>query len=114
MSEPNDAGCMVILVSEEEEEFPLPWKAAIQSDLVRHAVTDGDDEDDDPGDDIKEIEPIKMIRVNSPCLKKVVEFLMHHSEDPMHEIAHPLPADTFEQVSSGRCLVPLFPVHDQI
>ena len=91
-------GRSVILVSEDEEQFSLPWKAAIQSELIRLAVTDDDEEDEEDNTADEHIEPIKMHRISSPCLKKVVEFLVHHSEDPMHEIRHPLPADSFNQV----------------
>jgi hypothetical protein len=85
----------ITLVSEDEQHFTLPIGAAMQSVLLKDIITT-----DEEGFD--HTEHISMTRISGRCLEKVVAFLKHHHKEPLVEIAHPLPADSFDQVSAGR------------
>ena len=52
-------------------------------------------EDDD--DDVSP-EDVEIVKVDSPCLEKVVEFLKHYHEEPLNEIKTPLEENTFDGV----------------
>ena len=106
----NDAtdatGRKVTLIGEGGETFEIPLKAAKASILIKDTVSADEGAEDGTGDEQMTLEPINMPRVKGACLKKIVEFLIHHSEDPMKEIPHPLPADTFSEVRAARARKP--------
>ncbi|GKY93073.1 hypothetical protein MPSEU_000275600 [Mayamaea pseudoterrestris] len=85
---------MVTLSGSDGGEFVLPFKAAIQSILLKDTLLVDEDEEEPH---TPPTETIALERVKSETLTKVVEFLKHHENDPMPEIPHPLPHDTFEQ-----------------
>ena len=99
----------VTLLGGDGKAFTLPFKAAIQSVLVKDTLSGYEEEgvdEDEEGDDAEKpvvYEPIEMQRVSSSTLEKIVDFLKHHDEEPINEIPHPLPADTFEQVRCCCC-----------
>jgi hypothetical protein len=43
-------------------------------------------------------EDVELIKVESACLEKVVEFLKHHEKEPMNQITTPLEETTFDGV----------------
>jgi len=86
----NDAGPAIKLTSKEGESFELPYAAARLSQTVKDACG-GDDDDETPED-------VEILKVGTPCLEKVVEFLKHHHTEPLSEIKTPLEDNTFEGV----------------
>jgi len=67
-----------------------PYAAARLSQTVKDACG-GDDDDETPED-------VEILKVGTPCLEKVVEFLKHHHTEPLSEIKTPLEDNTFEGV----------------
>jgi S-phase kinase-associated protein 1 len=67
-----------------------PYKAARLSQTVKDAC--GDDDDNGSPEDVD------IIKVDSSCLQKVVEFLKHYDEEPLTEIKTPLEENTFDGV----------------
>jgi len=57
-------------------------------------VKDACGDDDDNGSP----EDVEIIKVDSSCLQKVVEFLKHYDEEPLKEIKTPLEENTFDGV----------------
>jgi hypothetical protein len=108
--DPQEDKTVVTLASADGETFVLPYKAAIQSVLVKDTLPGADDDFVTVGDDEEEsldnqeavFETIEIPRVSGACLGMVVEFLKHHAIEPVSEIPHPLPHDTFEQVRRFR------------
>ena len=97
----------VTLIGGDGTEFTLPFRAAIQSELVKDTFSnvvqdvieeEDDDDDEDANDQPAALEPMELKRVCSATLEKIVEFLKHHYEEPIDEIPHPLPANSFEEV----------------
>jgi hypothetical protein len=41
---------------------------------------------------------VECARVSGECLEQIVKFLKKNIEDPLNEIPHPLPADSFREV----------------
>jgi hypothetical protein len=64
--------------------------AAKLSQLVSDATEKFDDQDTTPD--------VEILKVESECLKKVVEFLEHYDKEPLDEIKTPLNDNTFEGV----------------
>eukprot|EP00541_Cyclophora_tenuis_P015419 CAMPEP_0116551230 /NCGR_PEP_ID=MMETSP0397-20121206/5851_1 /TAXON_ID=216820 /ORGANISM="Cyclophora tenuis, Strain ECT3854" /LENGTH=158 /DNA_ID=CAMNT_0004076117 /DNA_START=58 /DNA_END=531 /DNA_ORIENTATION=+ len=75
----------VTLKSKDGKDFTVPSKAASLSQLVRDSMEDDSD-------------AINVMRVDSTCLEKVVEFLVHHDEEAMKEIPTPLGGNKFEEI----------------
>lgn len=69
-------------------QFCLLLKAKL-SQLVFDASENKEDDDDSD---------VPIIKVESECLKKVVEFLKHYEQEPLNEIKTPLEDNTFEGV----------------
>ncbi|KAL7517288.1 hypothetical protein ACHAWX_002219 [Stephanocyclus meneghinianus] len=69
-------------------QFCLLLKAKL-SQLVFDASENKEDDDDSD---------VPIIKVESECLKKVVEFLKHYEQEPLKEIKTPLEDNTFEGV----------------
>ena len=67
-----------------------PYAAARLSHVVRDAQAEEDDGVIDTPEDVQ------IIKVESRCLEKVVEFLKHYHEEPLVEIKTPLEDNTFE------------------
>ena len=67
-----------------------PYAAA----RLAHVVRDANDENDDG--EIDSPEDVEILKVESPCLEKVVEFLKHYHEEPLTEIKTPLEDNTFD------------------
>jgi S-phase kinase-associated protein 1 len=78
------------LVSKTGEKFEVSYKAAKLSQLVSDATEKFDDQDTTPD--------VEILKVESECLKKVVEFLEHYDKEPLDEIKTPLNDNTFEGV----------------
>lgn len=76
---------VVTLKSKDGKEYTVPTGAASLSTLVRDSMED-------------ENEAINVMRVESKCLEKVVEFLVHHDEEAMKEIPTPLGGNKFEDI----------------
>jgi len=57
-------------------------------------VKDACGDDDDNGNP----EDVDIIKVDSSCLEKVVEFLKHYDDEPLKEIKTPLEENTFDGV----------------
>eukprot|EP00566_Odontella_aurita_P026471 CAMPEP_0113542190 /NCGR_PEP_ID=MMETSP0015_2-20120614/9465_1 /TAXON_ID=2838 /ORGANISM="Odontella" /LENGTH=177 /DNA_ID=CAMNT_0000442211 /DNA_START=308 /DNA_END=838 /DNA_ORIENTATION=- /assembly_acc=CAM_ASM_000160 len=96
---PNDCETVdervVKLRSKDGDEFELSAKAAKLSALIKTSIEcDEEDEDEDDQEPIV----VDMLKVESSCLEKVVEFLEHHSEDPMDAIETPLNGNTLDEV----------------
>jgi len=75
------------LVSQEEEKFVVPRKVAIMSELVKTMV-EGD----------REEKEIPLPNVKALTLKKVVEYMKYHSENPPKEIEKPLKSANMAEV----------------
>ena len=67
-----------------------PYAAA----RLSHVVRDANDENDDG--DIDSPEDVQILKVESRCLEKVVEFLNHYHKEELAEIKTPLEDNTFE------------------
>ena len=59
--------------------------------MVKDAQACEEDENASPED-------VELIKVESACLEKVVDFLKHHEIEPMNEITTPLSENSFEGV----------------
>lgn len=68
-----------------------PFKAARLSQVVVDAQAEDDEENENPDD-------VDIVKVDSRCLEKVVEFLKHYDEEPLVEIKTPLEENTFDGV----------------
>jgi len=69
-----------------------PYVAARLSQTVKDAQPcEDDDENESPED-------VEIVKVDTPCLEKVVEFLKHYNEDALKEIKTPLEDNTFDGV----------------
>ena len=68
-----------------------PYAAARLSQTVKDAQSCEEDDNDDPED-------VEIVKVDTACLEKVVEFLKHHQEEPLTEIKTPLEENTFDGV----------------
>mmetsp|Transcript_3559 Transcript_3559/g.5563 ORF Transcript_3559/g.5563 Transcript_3559/m.5563 type:complete len:166 (+) Transcript_3559:416-913(+) len=71
---------------------PRPYEAARLSQTVKDAQPCEDDEDNESPEDVE------ILKVDSPCLEKVVEFLKHYQEDALKDIKTPLEDNTFDGV----------------
>jgi len=71
--------------------YPRSYAAARLSQTVKDAQGHEDDDTVPPED-------VEILKVESACLEKVVEFLKHHEIEPMTEITTPLSENTFEGV----------------
>eukprot|EP00584_Thalassiosira_punctigera_P009585 CAMPEP_0172547008 /NCGR_PEP_ID=MMETSP1067-20121228/16650_1 /TAXON_ID=265564 ORGANISM="Thalassiosira punctigera, Strain Tpunct2005C2" /NCGR_SAMPLE_ID=MMETSP1067 /ASSEMBLY_ACC=CAM_ASM_000444 /LENGTH=180 /DNA_ID=CAMNT_0013334025 /DNA_START=43 /DNA_END=585 /DNA_ORIENTATION=- len=91
MTDKNE-GPTIKLISRGGESFELPYAAARLSQTVKDAQPCEDDEDNDSPEDVE------ILKVDTPCLEKVVEFLKHHQIEPLNEIKTPLEDNTFEGV----------------
>ena len=119
---------MVKLVSADGGEFELSLDAAMHSQLIRNTFNRGEDDEDDDDDDalahsaatspdggsssrnnnnnnsgsegllLLQQQPIELLRVGKRCLEKVVDFLKHYHDEPLHDIPTPLQGSTFEEV----------------
>lgn len=75
---------VVVLIpgdSETEQKIEISRKAACQSKLMDSMLA----EDTDP-----ETPEIPLLEVSKPILDRVVDFLLHHVDDPMAEIKKPI------------------------
>lgn len=86
------SGPTIKLISRSGDSFELPYAAAILSQTVKDAQSCEDDEENENPDDVE------IVKVESRCLEKVVEFLVHHLEEPLAEIKTPLEDNTFDGV----------------
>jgi len=77
------------LVSQEEEKFPITRKVALQSELVKTMVEGDKDEKDIP-----------LPNVKGNVLKRVVDYMNHHSDNPAKEIEKPLKSANMAEVVS--------------
>ena len=76
-----------------QREFQITFGAGKLADLIRDAVGEVDDDDE-------EYSPVvDIMRVKGDCLAKVVDFLNHYKEEPMKEIPTPLGGSSFNEVS---------------
>jgi S-phase kinase-associated protein 1 len=80
---------MLKLISSDGKAFELPKNVALQSVLVK-TMSEGD----------KEAQDIPLPNVNSIVLDKVVQYLMHHVNNPAREIEKPLKSSDMKQVVS--------------
>eukprot|EP00578_Thalassiosira_sp_NH16_P015047 CAMPEP_0181110854 /NCGR_PEP_ID=MMETSP1071-20121207/18946_1 /TAXON_ID=35127 /ORGANISM="Thalassiosira sp., Strain NH16" /LENGTH=175 /DNA_ID=CAMNT_0023194673 /DNA_START=30 /DNA_END=554 /DNA_ORIENTATION=+ len=87
-----DVGPTINLISRSGDPFELPYAAARLSQTVFHAQKCEEDDDDDLPEDVE------IVKVDSPCLEKVVDFLKHYQEEPLKEIKTPLDDNTFDGV----------------
>lgn len=96
------------LISKEGDKFPVVETVAKMSELVKSMMEDKeeDEEDDDDDDDEegegstkeKKTTEIPLPNVKSEVLKKVIEFCVHHLNEPMTEIEKPLKSQNMADV----------------
>lgn len=79
---------IIRLVSKDGDVFELSERAANLSELIQ----------DSPREEDEEVTKLDIARVNSACLKKVVEFLKHYDEEKMTDIPTPLGGSSFNEV----------------
>ncbi|CAJ1934128.1 unnamed protein product [Cylindrotheca closterium] len=79
---------IIRLRSSDGKVFELTESAAEISELLKDSPREEDDE----------VTEIDIVRVASPCLEKVVEFMKHYDEEKMKEIPTPLGGSTFNEV----------------
>jgi len=77
------------LVSQEGEKFDVTKKVAVQSELVK-TMSEGDKEENE----------IPLPNVKSSVLKKVVEYMKYHVDNPAREIEKPLKSANMSEVVS--------------
>lgn len=82
---------IIRLRSSDGKVFELTESSAEISELLKDSPREEDDE----------VTEIDIVRVASPCLEKVVEFMKHYDEEKMKEIPTPLGGSTFNEVGSG-------------
>jgi len=92
-SESNKSDCSVFLKSSDGVIESLPYDAAITSELVKMSIECDDEINCDLGN------PIELPNVDSSCLKKIVEFLIHYNMETMTPIQTP-----FEENNSKKGL----------
>jgi S-phase kinase-associated protein 1 len=85
----DDSNATLTLKSQEGEEFQVPKKIAIQAELIK-TMAEGDP---DAGS-------IPLINVKSSVLKKVIEFMKYHADNPSKEIEKPLKSPNMAEVVS--------------
>jgi len=88
----DNSGPNIKLISRMGDEFELPYKAARLSQTVKDAQPCEDDEENE------EPEDVEIVKVDTRCLEKVVEFLKHYDSEPLEEIKTPLEENTFDGV----------------
>lgn len=84
----NEPTTVRLKANESEREFEISYKAAKLSEFVRtiqEATPDGST-------------AIDLARVDEPTLEKVVEFLLHHMDEPMNEIPTPLGGNSLAEI----------------
>ncbi|CAJ1935995.1 unnamed protein product [Cylindrotheca closterium] len=79
---------IIRLRSCDDKVFELTESAAEISELLKDSPREEDDQ----------VTEIDIVRVASPCLEKVVEFMKHYDKEKMKEIPTPLGASTFNEV----------------
>jgi len=79
------------LESQEKEKFSVPKKVAIMSELVK-TMAEGD----------KDEKTIPLPNVKAAVLKKVVEWLKHHVDNPAKEIEKPLKSANLSECVSDQ------------
>lgn len=79
---------MITLLASDGEKFTVPFKVARLSRMIREAI--GED------DEIEDEFPIP--KVNSLTLKLVVEYCTKYAETPMDSIDTPLKGETIEEI----------------
>lgn len=84
---------IIRLVSKDGDVFELSERAANLSELIQ----------DSPREEDEEVTKLDIARVNSACLKKVVEFLKHYDEEKMTDIPTPLGGSSFNEVCPTFC-----------
>lgn len=86
----DDAGDeMIKLVSQELEKFPVPRKVAVMSELVK-TMAEGDSDEKE----------IPLPNVKAEVLKKVVNYMKYHADNPAKEIEKPLKSANMSEVVS--------------
>jgi len=91
--ESNAPGPDVTLESSDGTKYSLPYSAAKLSNTVKDAQGDLDDDEE-----MEEPREVKIPKVASRCLEKVVAFLKHYREEPMDVIKTPLEENEFSKV----------------
>ena len=84
-----DDSKMLKLVSQEGDKFELGKKIACQSELVK-TMSEGDKEENE----------IPLPNVKSHVLKKVIDYLKYHVDNPAREIEKPLKSANMNEVVS--------------
>lgn len=77
------------LVSSDGEKFEVPKKTAVQSELVK-TMAEGD----------KEESEIPLPNVKASVLRKVVEYMRYHQDNPARDIEKPLKSANMTEVVS--------------
>jgi len=75
------------LVSQESEKFPVPRKVALMSELIK-TMAEGDQDEKE----------IPLPNVKSSVLKKVVQYMTYHVDNPPKEIEKPLKSQNMAEV----------------
>ena len=86
VEEESKADHTVKLLSQENEEFEVPFAVAQMSELVKTMTDDGD------------MEEVPLPNVKSHILAKVLEFCKRHVTDPLPEIEKPLKSNNLGEV----------------
>eukprot|EP00538_Stauroneis_constricta_P012343 CAMPEP_0119557402 /NCGR_PEP_ID=MMETSP1352-20130426/9076_1 /TAXON_ID=265584 /ORGANISM="Stauroneis constricta, Strain CCMP1120" /LENGTH=167 /DNA_ID=CAMNT_0007604505 /DNA_START=139 /DNA_END=642 /DNA_ORIENTATION=+ len=81
-----DENRVVKLMSKDGKDFEITAKAAQLSVLVKDTLEESEKTE------------VEIMRVDSKCLEKVVEFLKHYAEEEMREIGTPLRGSTFIEI----------------
>lgn len=87
--EDDSADEMLKLVSAEQEKFPVSQKVAVMSELVK-TMAEGDTEEKE----------IPLPNVKTEVLRKVVQYMKYHAENPSKEIEKPLKSANMSEVVS--------------
>jgi len=84
-----DANEVLSLKSQEGEVFQVPKKICMMSELIK-TMSEGDKDADD----------IPLLNVKAAVLKKVVEYMRYHAENPPKDIEKPLKSPNMAEVVS--------------
>lgn len=80
---------VLYLVSQEHDKYPVPTKVAVMSELVK-TMSEGDAEEKE----------IPLPNVKGEVLKKVVQYMKYHADNPAKSIEKPLKSPNMAEVVS--------------
>ncbi|ACI65657.1 predicted protein [Phaeodactylum tricornutum CCAP 1055/1] len=88
----------ITFISNDKQEFDLPFEAAKTAGLVEDFFESSDDNEENNDGGKPNRREMEFPRVEGRILSLIVDFLKHHNEEQMKEIPVPLGGSTFDEV----------------